>query len=77
MKKKIKVLEQRIADIKVEVVRLEIKLQMVREKDQHEKIEKKLDGLIGEGTHKWDDIKRLASRVSNEIKLIMKGKTIL
>lgn len=73
MKKKIKVLEQRVAEAQAEVERLQAKLQAAREKDQHKKIDKKLDGIIEEGTHKWDDVKRLGRRVSSEIKLILKG----
>jgi|GEM_PF-6322061 hypothetical protein len=73
MKKKIKILEQRVAEAKAEVARLEAKLQAAREKDQHKKIDKKLDGIIEDGTHKWDDVKRLGRRVSSEIKLIVKG----
>lgn len=73
MKKKIKVLEQRVVEAKAEVERLEAKLQAAREKDQHKKIDKKLDGIIEDGTHKWDDLKRLGRRVSSEIKLIVKS----
>lgn len=73
MKKKIKVLEQRVAEAQADVERLQAKLQAAREKDQHKKIDKKLDGIIEEGTHKWDDVKRLGRRVSSEIKLILKG----
>ena len=73
MKKKIKVLEQRVAEAKQEVARLEAKLQLAREKDQHKKIDKKLDSIIEEGSHKWDDVKRLGRRVGSEIKHIVKG----
>lgn len=72
MKKKIKILEQRVADAKAEVERLEARLQAEREKDQHKKIDKKLGEIIEDGTHKWDDVKRLGRRVGSEIKLIVK-----
>lgn len=73
MKKKIKVLEQRVAEAKAEVTRLEAKLQAEREKVQHKKIDKKLDGIIEDGSHKFDDLKRLGRRVSSEIKMIVKS----
>lgn len=73
MKKKIKVLEQRVAEAKAEVERLEAKLQAEREKIQHKKIDKELDEIIEEGSHKWDDFKRLGRHVSKEIKHIVKS----
>lgn len=73
MKKKIKVLEQRVAEAQAEVERLQAKLQAEREKVQHKKIDKKLDSIIEDGPHKLDDLKRLGRRVSSEIKLIIKG----
>ena len=73
MKKKIKVLEQRVAEAKAEVGRLEAELQAAREKEQHKKIDKQLDTIIEEGSHKWDDVKRLGRHVSKEIKHIVKG----
>ena len=72
MKKKVKILEQRVADAKAEVARLEAKLQAAREKDQHKKIDKKLDEIIEEGSHKWGDVRRLGRRVGVEIKSIVK-----
>lgn len=73
MKKKIKVLEQRVAEARAELERLEAKLQAAREKQQHKKIDKKVDVILEEGSHKLDDLKRLGRRVGKEIKLIIKS----
>ena len=70
MKKKIKILEQQVAEAQAEVERLQRKLQAERVKQQHKKIDKKVSEAIEEGSHKWDDLKRLGRRVSKELKFI-------